>query len=266
MDQFGEVLGWVAAVCYFVSVANFFVKRIFQARVTGLPKESAFRKGYQFFMKLIVRYHRYFGMAAGAFALFYLCWQIVNVRVSYSGVLVAAIMAVTAVLGGVHRLSEEEQPDPDSPPHGAGRSGCHSVPHDHQTMTAPLFAVLPVSQGGCGRGAARLSFSPSRPHAQPEWPQRTCSSTKNEQQALCGFCSRRVPAVFFCRRGMPFPRREIPDALFLRRETFPEGSAVVFPFIPPGCLSRAPPECRAQGRAAPVRRWPLCRSGCRKPR
>lgn len=100
MDQFGEVLGWVAAVCYFVSVANFFVKRIFQARVAGLPKESAFRKGYQFFMKLIVRYHRYFGMAAGAFALFHLCWQIVNVRVSYSGVLVAAIMAVTAVLGG----------------------------------------------------------------------------------------------------------------------------------------------------------------------
>jgi hypothetical protein len=50
-------------------------------------------------MKLIVKYHRYFGMAAGAFALFHLCWQIVNVRVSYSGVHVAAAMAVTAVFG-----------------------------------------------------------------------------------------------------------------------------------------------------------------------
>jgi len=99
MEKMGEALGWIAAVCYFVSVANFFVKRVFRAGIAGLPKDSAFKRGYQLFMKLIVKYHRYFGMAAGVFALVHLCWQIVSVRVSYSGVLAAAIMAVTAILG-----------------------------------------------------------------------------------------------------------------------------------------------------------------------
>ena len=99
MEKLGEALGWVAAVCYFISVANFFVKRIFKAWVVKLPKDSALKKGYQLFMKLLVKYHRYFGIAAGAFALFHLCWQLVNVRVSYSGVLVASLMAATAILG-----------------------------------------------------------------------------------------------------------------------------------------------------------------------
>ncbi len=99
MEKIGEVFGWIAAVCYFISVANFFVKRIFKAWIAKLPKENAWKKEYQLFMKLIVKYHRYFGMIAGAFALLHLCWQIVNVRVSYSGVLVTALMAVTAIFG-----------------------------------------------------------------------------------------------------------------------------------------------------------------------
>lgn len=99
MGKFGEVLGWIAAVCYFVSVANFFVKRLFKAKIAKLPKGNSFRSGYQVFMRLLVKYHRYFGIAAGVFALCHLCWQLVNVRASYSGILVAALMAVTAVFG-----------------------------------------------------------------------------------------------------------------------------------------------------------------------
>ena len=99
MEKFGEVLGWIAAVCYFVSVANYFVKWLFRARISKLPKGNAFRGSYQTFMKLLVKYHRYFGMTAGVFALCHLCWQLVNVRLSYSGVLVAAMMAAAAVLG-----------------------------------------------------------------------------------------------------------------------------------------------------------------------
>ena len=99
MEEFGEVLGWFAAVCYFISVANFFVKRIYKTWIARLPKNSAVKKGYQFLMKLFVKYHRYFGIAAGVFALCHLGWQIVNVRISYSGVLVTAAMAVTTLLG-----------------------------------------------------------------------------------------------------------------------------------------------------------------------
>jgi hypothetical protein len=99
MSKFGEVLGWATAICYFISVANFLVKRIFKAWIAKMPKGNTFRKSYQFFMKLLVKYHRYFGMGAGAFAVLHLCWQIINVRVSYSGILAAVLMSVTAILG-----------------------------------------------------------------------------------------------------------------------------------------------------------------------
>lgn len=99
MGKFGEALGWAAAVCYFISVANFPVKRIFKAWISKLPKDHAFRKIFQLFMKLIVKYHRYFGMGAGAFAVLHLCWQIFNVRVSYSGILTAVLMSIAVILG-----------------------------------------------------------------------------------------------------------------------------------------------------------------------
>lgn len=99
MHEIGELFGWIAAVCYFVAVANYFVKRIYRDRIAKLPKESAFRTWYQKFMRLLVRTHRYFGMTAGVFALVHLYWQIANVRVSYSGIAAAALMAVSAILG-----------------------------------------------------------------------------------------------------------------------------------------------------------------------
>lgn len=99
MEKLGEVLGWAAAVCYFIAVANLFVKQIFRLWIAKLPKDNALRKVYQIFMRLVVKYHRYFGIAAGVFALFHLCWQIIHVRVSYSGVASAVLMALTAILG-----------------------------------------------------------------------------------------------------------------------------------------------------------------------
>lgn len=99
MEKVGELLGWLAAVCYFAAVANLVVKRLYQVRIAKLPKDNAFRRGYQFLMQRIVRYHRYFGVGAGVFALCHLCWQLVNVRLSYSGVLVTALMTATALMG-----------------------------------------------------------------------------------------------------------------------------------------------------------------------
>ena len=54
MEKIGEVFGWIAAVCYFISVANFFVKRILRR---GLPncRKRTHGKGISAFMKLIVK-------------------------------------------------------------------------------------------------------------------------------------------------------------------------------------------------------------------
>lgn len=101
MEKAGEVLGWFAAVCYFAAVADLFLKRIFKGWVVRLSKDSPFRTCYQAGLRLVVRYHRYFGMAAGLFAPLHLWRQLGHVRVSYSGVLAAVLMMLTAVLGTV---------------------------------------------------------------------------------------------------------------------------------------------------------------------
>lgn len=99
MNEFGGFLGWVTAVCYFIAVANYFVKRIFRKWIVKLPKESIVRTDYQKGMLLLVRYHRYFGMAAGGFVVAHLLWQINFARVSYSGIAATVLMAATAVMG-----------------------------------------------------------------------------------------------------------------------------------------------------------------------
>lgn len=99
MGELGEVLGWAAAICYFVSVANFFVKRIFKAWIAKLPKDNTIRKVCQLFVKLFVKDHRYFGMGAGFFAVLHLCWQIIDVRISFSGILAAVLMTITSIMG-----------------------------------------------------------------------------------------------------------------------------------------------------------------------
>ena len=99
MEKFGEALGWAAAVCYFAAVANLFIKQIFRAYIAKLPADNLWKRRYQLLMKLIVKYHRYFGIGAGVFALSHLCWQIAYVRLAYTGVLVTALMAVAVLLG-----------------------------------------------------------------------------------------------------------------------------------------------------------------------
>ena len=65
MEKFGEALGWAAAVCYFAAVANLFIKQIFRAYIAKLPADNLWKRRYQLLMKLIVKYHRYFGIGAG---------------------------------------------------------------------------------------------------------------------------------------------------------------------------------------------------------
>ena len=68
MDEIGGFLGWVTVVCYLVSICTFIVKRINQFLISGLPRESKVRQYFSIFMKYIIKYHMYFGVGAGAFA------------------------------------------------------------------------------------------------------------------------------------------------------------------------------------------------------
>lgn len=99
MGKFGEVLGWAAAICYITSMVNFVFKEIYKKKIIQMPKDSLFRKNYQILMKWIVKWHRYFGMAAGILGVFHLIWQIINVRVSYSGIFATLLMTAAVLLG-----------------------------------------------------------------------------------------------------------------------------------------------------------------------
>ncbi len=100
MEKIGELLGFLAAGCYFIAVANLFAKQINRIWIVKFPRENGFRMFCQRVLRLLVRYHRVFGVAAGIFAAVHLLWQAVNVRISYSGVLATMLMA-TVVLAGM---------------------------------------------------------------------------------------------------------------------------------------------------------------------
>lgn len=99
MEELGEVLGWFGAACYFAAIADLFIKQFYKACASKLPQDSIFLRSCRFLMQLIVRYHRYFGIAAGVFGLCHFAWQLAYARLSYTGVLATALMAATVLFG-----------------------------------------------------------------------------------------------------------------------------------------------------------------------
>ena len=99
MGEFGEFLGWVTAVFFGVAVLNFFVKRINKMYISKLPKESSVKKYYIMLMKIIVKYHRWFGMGAGAIVLIHMPVQIFGEYASVTGIAAAVLLVLTALLG-----------------------------------------------------------------------------------------------------------------------------------------------------------------------
>lgn len=99
MGELGEVLGWATGVCFIVAALNYVVKRINKRLIAPMPKDSAVRKYYQQIMKLIVKYHRYVGMAAGLIVIIHLLVQINWQFLSVTGAVAAAILILTALMG-----------------------------------------------------------------------------------------------------------------------------------------------------------------------
>jgi hypothetical protein len=99
MEKFGELLGWVTGVCFAAAVLTYLVKRINKRWILALPKESAARQAYQTGMKLVVKNHRWFGIAAAAAAAAHLLVQILWNEPSVTGLTAAGLLAATAVLG-----------------------------------------------------------------------------------------------------------------------------------------------------------------------
>jgi len=101
MHEIGEFLGWVTVACYLVSVCTFAVKWIHKFLISKLPRESKAKKYYMLFMRYVIRFHMYFGMGAGVFAVIHYFVQTSSGNDSVTGTILTAAMVITVILGAM---------------------------------------------------------------------------------------------------------------------------------------------------------------------
>jgi hypothetical protein len=110
MSFLGEALGVLTAILFGVAIANFFVKWINRNWVMKLPKEHAFRTGYQSVMKFLVKNHRFFGFGAVVVMISHVVLQILFQWVSITGIVTAGFAVVTIALGVILFKSKKRTP------------------------------------------------------------------------------------------------------------------------------------------------------------
>lgn len=110
MSLLGEALGIITAVLYGIAILNFFIKWGNRNWIMKLPKESAFRGGYQTLMKFLVKNHRFFGVGAAAVMVSHVVLQIIFQWVSVTGLIAAGLALLTIALGIVLFKSKKRTP------------------------------------------------------------------------------------------------------------------------------------------------------------
>lgn len=110
MYRLGDALGVLTAVLFCFAIANFPVKWINRRWVAKLPKENAFRGGYQSVMKFLVKNHRFFGLGAVALMAAHVVVQLLFKWASVTGIVTAALGILTLALGFVLFKSKKRTP------------------------------------------------------------------------------------------------------------------------------------------------------------
>ena len=110
MGELGEALGVITAVLFGIAILNFFIKWGNRNWVMKLPKENAFRSGYQTVMKFLVKNHRFFGFGAALVMVSHVVLQITFQWVSITGLVTAGLAVVTVALGVIMFKSKKRTP------------------------------------------------------------------------------------------------------------------------------------------------------------
>lgn len=110
MYRLGDALGVLTAVLFCFAIANFPVKWINRRWVAKLPKENAFRGGYQSVMKFLVKNHRFFGLGAVVLMAAHVVLQLLFKWASVTGIVTAALGILTLALGFLLFKSKKRTP------------------------------------------------------------------------------------------------------------------------------------------------------------
>jgi len=100
MEEFGDFLGWASFAFYIVSLANYFIKltgRLLIPHLGNLPTVKNFY--IKIVMRIFVRDHKYFGIAAGILALVHFIVRYISGMTSVIGLISTIMMLLTMILG-----------------------------------------------------------------------------------------------------------------------------------------------------------------------
>ena len=100
MGEFGELLGTLTGILFFLALLNFPVKWINKRWISKLPKTSSVKKGYMSIMKLLVQKHRFFAFGAAITLAVHFYLQITYKWLSITGLVTGGLLILTVLLGG----------------------------------------------------------------------------------------------------------------------------------------------------------------------
>lgn len=100
MEELIGLIGWVAAVAMFGAFSNYYLKVISRDYLKKLPKKYAdFADAYRSFMKIMIRRHRYFGLAALVLFPVHAAFVLIGSSLSITGLIAGLALIATASLG-----------------------------------------------------------------------------------------------------------------------------------------------------------------------
>lgn len=111
MYLLGRVLGWLIVSGFIMAILNYPVKWVYRKRFSALPRESAARRRYQVFMRLIISGHRYFALVASSALIAHFVIQFTNYgRLRISGVIAGILLIILGLLGAHGTYIKKRKP------------------------------------------------------------------------------------------------------------------------------------------------------------
>ena len=96
---FGKILGWFMVAFYSLAVLNYPVKWVNKRVISKLPANSGVRKIFTVLMRFIVKYHRYFAIAAILLLTAHFFVQFSLYGFFLTGIIAGSLMLAQGLLG-----------------------------------------------------------------------------------------------------------------------------------------------------------------------
>jgi len=99
MGDFGELLGILTIILFSIAISNYLVKFVNKTWGKQIAKFPRFKSVWTIVMRIIVKYHRYFGVAALLTLGLHFYIQSTYVYLSTSGILAGSLLLAQFALG-----------------------------------------------------------------------------------------------------------------------------------------------------------------------